>query len=74
MEPEGSLPCNHKPKVHLNVILPPTPMPSQWSLTFWPPNQSPANTSPLPMCATCPAHLIVLVLIAIKVLGEEYRL
>jgi hypothetical protein len=27
------------PKVHLNVILPPTPMSSQWSLAFGPPNQ-----------------------------------
>jgi hypothetical protein len=38
----------HLPKVHLNVILPPTPRSSQWSLTFCPPNQNPVNTSPLP--------------------------
>jgi hypothetical protein len=36
------------PKVHLNVVLPPTPRSSQWSLTFGPPNQNPINTSPLP--------------------------
>jgi hypothetical protein len=36
------------PKVHLNVILPPTPRSSQWSLAFEPPNQNPVNTSPLP--------------------------
>jgi hypothetical protein len=35
------------PKVRLNVILPPTPRFSQWSLTFGPPNQNPVNTSPL---------------------------
>jgi len=35
------------PKVHLNVILPPTPRSSQWSLPFGPPNQNPVNTSPL---------------------------
>jgi hypothetical protein len=35
-------------KVHLNVILPPTPRSSQWSLTFGPPNQNPLNISPLP--------------------------
>jgi hypothetical protein len=29
------------PKVQLNVILPPTPRSSQWSLTFGPPNQNP---------------------------------
>jgi hypothetical protein len=36
------------PKVHLNVILLPTPRSSQWSLAFGPPNQNPLNTSPLP--------------------------
>jgi hypothetical protein len=35
------------PKVHLNVILPPTPRSSQWSLPFGPPNQNIVNTSPL---------------------------
>jgi len=35
-------------KIHLNVIFPPTPRSSQWSLTFGPPNQNPVNTSPLP--------------------------
>jgi hypothetical protein len=35
------------PKVHLNVILPPTPRSPQWSLLFGPPNQKPVNTSPL---------------------------
>jgi hypothetical protein len=36
------------PNVHLNVILPPTPRYSQWSLAFGPPNQNPVNISPLP--------------------------
>jgi hypothetical protein len=36
------------PKVHFNVILPPTHRSSQWSLTSGPPNQNPLNTSPLP--------------------------
>jgi hypothetical protein len=34
------------PKVHINVILPPTPRSSQWSLTFGPPNQSPPSSLP----------------------------
>jgi hypothetical protein len=46
------------PKVQLNVILPPTPRSSQWSLPFGPPNQNPLNTSPLPHACHmfCPLH------------------
>jgi hypothetical protein len=33
------------PKVHFNVILPPTPRSSQWSLAFGSPNQNSVNTS-----------------------------
>jgi hypothetical protein len=36
---------SHLPKVHLNVILPPMPRSSQWSLPFGRPNQNPVNTS-----------------------------
>jgi hypothetical protein len=39
---------SYLPKVHLNVILLPTPRPSQWSLAFGPPNQNSVNTSLLP--------------------------
>jgi hypothetical protein len=47
------------PKVHPNVILPPMPRSSQWSLTFRPPNQNLVNTSPLPHAChmSCPPHL-----------------
>jgi hypothetical protein len=62
METERKLPCTQKlatgpcteladpslRKVHLNVILPPTPTSFQWSHTFGPPNQNPLNIYPLP--------------------------
>jgi hypothetical protein len=62
------------PKVLLNVILSPKPGSSQWSLTVGPPNQNPVNTSPLPICATYPAHITLLDLITLTIFGEEYRL
>jgi hypothetical protein len=62
------------PKVHLNVILPPTTRSYQWSLAFGPPNQNLLNTSPLPMHATCPAYLNLLDLITLTIFGEECRL
>jgi hypothetical protein len=37
----------HLPKVHLTIILSPTPRSSQWSLPFGPSNRNPVNTSPL---------------------------
>jgi hypothetical protein len=48
-QPNSARPINfYLPKAHLNVILPPTPRSSQWSLTYGLPNQNPVNTSPLP--------------------------
>jgi hypothetical protein len=46
------------PKVHLNVILPPMPRSSLWSLAFGLPNQNPVSTSPLPHAChmSLPSH------------------
>jgi hypothetical protein len=45
-------------KVHLNVIPPPMPRSSQWSLTFRPSNLNPVNICPLPHAChmSCPPH------------------
>jgi hypothetical protein len=60
-------------KIHFNIILSPTPRSSYWSLSFWLSHQNPTCIPLLPICASCPAHLI-LDFIILLILDEEYKL
>ena len=67
------IPTSHFLKIHFNIILPSLPGSPNWSLTLRFPNQNPVYVPFLPVCATCPAHLILLDFITWTILGEEYR-
>ena len=67
------IPTSHFLKIHLNIIPPSTPGFPQWYLSPRFLHQHPVHASPLPIRATCPAHLILLDFITRTILGEEYR-
>jgi hypothetical protein len=46
--------------IHLNIILPSTPGSPQCFLFVRFPHKNPVHSFPSPICATCPAHLIIL--------------
>jgi len=64
-EPDQSIPCPPIPLLSglFNNILPRKPWLSKWSLSPKLPLQTSVCTSPLPIYATCPAHLYPLDLI-----------
>ena len=64
-------PTSHFLKIHLKIILPSAPGSPQWSLSLRFPQQNPVHASPI--CATCPAHLILLDFTTCTILGEQYR-
>ena len=63
-------PTSHYLKIQLNIIFASTPSSPKWSLSLRFPNQNPLYASPLPIRATCPAHLILLEFITRSILGE----
>jgi len=73
-ELDRSSPCSHYHflKIHLNIILPFTLGSPKLSPFFRFPRQNHVYSPTLPICATCPAHLILLYLITRPILGDEY--
>jgi hypothetical protein len=61
-------------KIQFNIILPPTSRSFYWTLSFGFSHQSLICIPLLPIRAMCPAHLILLDLIILIILGEEYKL
>ena len=61
-------------KVHSNIVLPSTPRPPQRSLSCSLPVNILRELLPPSILATCPAHLNILDLNTLTILGERYKL
>jgi hypothetical protein len=59
-------------KIHFNIILPSTPMFSEWSLFLRISNRSFVKIANLPMRATCSVHLVLFILINLIIVYFVY--
>jgi hypothetical protein len=73
MNPNYTIP-SYLSNIHFNIAHPPTSCSSQWSLSLRLSHQYPICIPPHPIHATFHAHLILLDLIILIILGEEYKL
>ena len=64
---------SHLLKIHSNIIHPYKPRSPHWSLSFQFPHQDTIHPDSSPICAKCPAHLILLDFITRTILDEEYN-
>jgi len=67
------IPTSHILEIHPNIIHPSTPRSPQRSLSLRFPHQDPTHPLSSPICATCPAHLILLDFITRTILREQYK-
>ena len=66
-------PTSHFLKSHPNIIFPFTPGSTKWFFPTGFPTETLLTPLLAPICATCPAHHILLDFITRTILGEEYR-
>ena len=67
------IPTSHLLEIHPNIVHSSTSRPPQWYLSLRLPHQDPIHPLSSPICATCPAHHILLDFITRTILGKEYR-
>ena len=67
------IPTSHLLEIHTNIIHTSSPRSPQWSPSLRFPQQDPIHPLSSPICAICPAHLILLDFITRTILGEQYK-
>ena len=70
---QSRIPPSHFLMMHLNIIFPSMPGSSKWPPSLRFPYQTLYGPLLSLVCATCPAHLILLDLITQIIFGEQYR-